>query len=247
MALRAPAAIIALTQATEAWPKRSTATDGIVGDESHQGTSSDHNPGKAGYAHAWDLTHDPKNGCDCDEIAENLRLSRDERIKYVIRRNRIFSSYAYGGIPAWTWRPYRGTYHGGHVHVSILDTKAACEDISEWALEGEMARTFWLEDADAPNEKAALAFVAWADRHGMEAKRNSNRVRCQGDEEQTRTLVEKYFADNGFVMTWDRVPVVQEAYRYIGAKEPVSECGGCNSDKLKAGFADYVDSICGEV
>lgn len=51
-----------------------------------------------------------------DELAEGLRKSRDPRLLYVIRRQRIFSST----VQPWVWRPYKGNYHG-HTHVSVND------------------------------------------------------------------------------------------------------------------------------
>lgn len=86
---------------------------------------SDHNPGKAGYCHAWDLSHDPANGCDCDAIAKSLAASRDTRVKYIIRRKQIWS-------PAKGWHAYTGTSHNLHMHVSVWDTKTACEDTRPW-------------------------------------------------------------------------------------------------------------------
>jgi hypothetical protein len=129
--LPAPSALAALRQATERWPNRSRASDGIVPSAAHTAANptSDHEPGKAGYCHAYDLTHDPDHGCDCKVIAEKLRLARDQRVKYIIFDRRICSSQ----VEPWTWRPYGGTNpHDKHMHVSIIDTKAACLDVSAW-------------------------------------------------------------------------------------------------------------------
>lgn len=64
---------------------------------------------------------------DLDELAEGLRTSRDPRILYVIRRQRIFSST----VQPWVWRPYRGKYHG-HTHVSVNDKYASNKSDWEW-------------------------------------------------------------------------------------------------------------------
>lgn len=122
-------------------PDRSKGADGLVGDEDHQGTTSDHNPhpvqgvGPA-MVSALDLTHDPANGFDSYTFADILLKWRDKRIKYVISNKRIFSSYTSGSRHAWTWGAYSGTDpHTNHVHISVLDN-AASDSRDLWNLEG---------------------------------------------------------------------------------------------------------------
>lgn len=113
-------------------PNRSKASDGSIGDPAHAARDSDHNPERTRdssdgndpdyQVDARDFTHDPAYGADMGKIAEALRLSKDRRIQYVIFNRRIFSSYASGGVPAWTWRPYSGSDpHTGHMHISVVD------------------------------------------------------------------------------------------------------------------------------
>lgn len=142
MAWRAMESLLALRgQADDIAPDRSTASDGLVGDEAHQETNSDHNPHfVAGVGDnivtALDLTHDPAHGFDSYAFAETLRRNRDPRIKYVISNGRIFSSYVVGSTPAWSWRTYSGTDpHTGHVHVSVLDAMIS-DTRTPWNLEG---------------------------------------------------------------------------------------------------------------
>lgn len=122
-------------------PNRSRASDGLVGDAAHQATNSDHNPHYvAGVGSeivtALDLTHDPAHGFDSYLFAETLRLNRDRRLKYVISNRRIFSSYASGTRPAWTWGSYGGTDpHTNHVHTSVLDAVIS-DTRAPWNLEG---------------------------------------------------------------------------------------------------------------
>ncbi|HEX5997278.1 MAG TPA: hypothetical protein VFY84_19230 [Jiangellales bacterium] len=128
-------------QADAAAPKRSHASDGLVGDEDHQETTSDHNPHEVpgvgeNIVTALDLTHDPAHGFDSYRFAEVLRTHRDKRIKYVISNKRIFSSYASGSRAAWAWGPYNGSDpHTNHVHVSVLDA-AISDTRTPWNLEG---------------------------------------------------------------------------------------------------------------
>ena len=122
-------------------PNRSRAADGLVGDEAHQGTNSDHNPHYvpgvgSEIVTALDLTHDPAGGFDSYKFADNLRIHRDRRIKYVISNRRIFSSYASGSRAAWAWGPYGGSDpHTNHVHVSVLDAPIS-DTRTPWNLEG---------------------------------------------------------------------------------------------------------------
>lgn len=128
-------------QANAIAPRRSRASDGLVGDEDHQGTNSDHNPHYvpgvgSEIVTALDLTHDPADGFDSYHFAEVLRTHRDRRIKYVISNRRIFSSYASGSRPAWTWGRYTGSDpHTNHVHVSVLDAIVS-DTRTPWNLEG---------------------------------------------------------------------------------------------------------------
>src|SRR5688500_6227543 len=50
------------------WPNRNKRSDGWLGDAAHQATPSDHNPNPQGVVCAFDLTHDPANGVDCNEL-----------------------------------------------------------------------------------------------------------------------------------------------------------------------------------
>ena len=140
----APSAKAFLSQATAAWPDRRRTSDGIVPSAAHTASSpsSDHEPGAAGYCHAVDLSHDPASGCDCGRITEALRVSRDSRIKYVIFNRRMFSSYATSSRAAWTWGAYSGSNpHDKHMHMSIIDTLAACVDTSQWPIGAGVAET----------------------------------------------------------------------------------------------------------
>ena len=108
------------------YPGRSIISDGSIGDASHSSRLSDHNPDKLGVVYAIDVTQDdpfktPTPNDDVAEaLAEWLRKSRDPRIKYVIWRGRMFSSYSTRTRKAWEWGEYHGPNgHFHHVHISL--------------------------------------------------------------------------------------------------------------------------------
>ena len=117
-----PAAVALLRQASALVPKRMKASDGLLPSAAHLkiNPDSDHNTGLA-----VDLTHDPKNGIDCNVIFEKLK--EDERVKYLIFKGKIWSrEKAKQGN-----RKYTGSNpHTKHLHCSILPTHA--NDTSPW-------------------------------------------------------------------------------------------------------------------
>ncbi len=117
-----PAAIALLRQATALAPKRMKASDGLLPSAAHLKASpnSDHNTGLA-----VDLTHDPKNGIDCDVIFEKLK--EDERVDYLIFKGKIWSR----DRKAEGERKYSGSNpHNKHLHISIRSAHA--NDTSPW-------------------------------------------------------------------------------------------------------------------
>jgi hypothetical protein len=115
-------------QLDAAYPQRSHASDGTIGDAAHSARDSDHNPESPAPAgnpdnqvDAGDYTHDPAHGADMGEVSEAIRLSKDRRVKYVIYSRRIYSGP--DGPQPWVWRPYTGTDpHTNHMHVSVRDS-----------------------------------------------------------------------------------------------------------------------------
>ena len=120
MSTPAPACRQALRDATARWGSRNRASDGIMGDARHQARTSDHNLGNA-----FDLTHDPTNGVDCERLSR--MVINDPRVSYVIWNHQIYSpSRASEG-----WRAYTGSNpHTHHMHVSIR--AASRNDTSDW-------------------------------------------------------------------------------------------------------------------
>ncbi|NHZ99556.1 hypothetical protein [Massilia sp. CCM 8734] len=106
MGLKSLACQPALDDATKLCPKRKRGKDGILGDAAHMARKSDHNDGNA-----FDLTHDPDNGVDCNFFAKLALL--DHRTKNVIWNRRIFI------VREGRWKPFLGVPHDEHMHVSV--------------------------------------------------------------------------------------------------------------------------------
>ena len=106
---------LALTEATQLWPKRSKASDGICPSAAHTKANpdSDHEDGNA-----YDLTHNPKGGCDCAAIVAALIGRRDPRVKYL-----IFNRQIYNAKDGFAPKPYNGRDpHTSHMHCSIYES-----------------------------------------------------------------------------------------------------------------------------
>lgn len=136
----------ALRDATTTWPKRDRSADGIMGDAAHKKRKSDHNDGNA-----FDLTHDPKNGPDCNVVSKLAIL--DERVTYVIW-NRLIYVRKTGG--SGSWQKYDGPNpHIKHMHVSIKGT--ARNDLSPWPWSPEAKAKSTAPVPKRPGEKTYYA------------------------------------------------------------------------------------------
>lgn len=128
-------------QVNTAYPNRSKATDGTIGNAAHARTASDHNPNTQGVVCAADLTHDPKNGFDAHGLAERLRVYRHPALKYIISNKRIAGAWT-----NWEWAKYKGSNpHTNHIHISVgqgADGRSTgnFDDASHWQVQGTVAR-----------------------------------------------------------------------------------------------------------
>ena len=105
------------------WPGRDRASDGWIGDLSHQQRDSDHNPDPRGIVHAADI-----DASDVDPWALVVAAVVHPSTSYVIFRGRIFSR-----SHLWSARDYTGPDpHTSHVHVSILHTHKAEQSPRHW-------------------------------------------------------------------------------------------------------------------
>jgi hypothetical protein len=122
------------SQVNAAYPKRSKASDGTIGDARHSASVSDHNPNKAGVVTALDLTHDPANGVDIANLAKALIASKDSRIKYLIYNGKIVSGSGQKQ-PAWQERVYTGSNkHTRHIHISVKGSASEYDSTRAWDL-----------------------------------------------------------------------------------------------------------------
>lgn len=129
----APSLVALRTEINRRWPNRDKASDGAVGDTSHQARKSDHNPDwdAGGVVRAIDVD---KDGIDVQELL--AAVVRDPRVAYVIWNRRIASATD-DGMP-WDWEPYNGSNpHDKHIHISIKHTRAAETNTSRWFKEDD--------------------------------------------------------------------------------------------------------------
>jgi hypothetical protein len=98
----------------ERWPQRSKASDGAIGDTAHARTASDHNPNHDGIVCALDITHDPTNGPDIEQLGTYLANHPHPDCKYLIFNRKLASR-----LTMWQTRPYTGDPHTNHLHISV--------------------------------------------------------------------------------------------------------------------------------
>lgn len=110
-------------QVNQRWPHRDKASDGSIGDASHQARPSDHNPDSKGLVHAIDLDKDLKGSKNdvrwfADQMIANARMKRSGSVRL---KNIVFEDQVASGTYAdhyWTWRD--GNYgHFEHIHISF--------------------------------------------------------------------------------------------------------------------------------
>jgi hypothetical protein len=119
------------------WPDRETASDGWLGDASHQARKSDHNPAYdepapyTGIVRAVDFDVGGWPGIEVrDFILERCRSGVEKRVQYVISNRTIWSA-TFGWVP----RSYSGDNpHTEHTHYSLKHDRSNFDD-SPWLVE----------------------------------------------------------------------------------------------------------------
>lgn len=129
MAWRLAGSLITLRdQYNAAYPNRSKASDGTLGDAAHAAVKSEHNPNAAGVVTAMDITHDPAHGADMNVLKESL--IQDSRTWYVIFNRRIWER----GVG---WYAYNGAnLHDKHLHISTMQSSNLYDDNRQWQIKG---------------------------------------------------------------------------------------------------------------
>ncbi|MFG2043174.1 hypothetical protein [Dactylosporangium sp. NPDC048998] len=160
MAWRAARSLLVLHQQLQAGAPRArppaTSTDewGLIGDAAHDPTS-DHTPHNfPGWGNdivtAADFPNRPDLGLDAHKVLDDIRRSRDPRVKYGISNGQMFSSYGVRGYDGWTWRPYNpknGDKHFTHGHLSVVGD-ARADGTQPWQTIGAGSAADSTEDDD---------------------------------------------------------------------------------------------------
>lgn len=239
MAKRVMGSILKLfAQINQMAPNRSKASDGTFPSQEHhlRNPGSDHEPHLVPgvgdlICTAGDYTHDPLDGADMAQIAEQIRLSRDPRVKYCLWGDRMFSSYAARGIPAWTWREYSGDYHG-HLHVSVLDAPIA-DTWTPWRISMDLDT-----DIDFTAMKNRLYGIQqMADPINIGLKDSEGKPRLEGNKlaQEIRKLGED-FAKMNLVLA-DLHTKIQEVHTILRGL-PDHEPSELNRETVKLGVQD---------
>lgn len=122
------------------YPARDRSSDGSIGDASHASRSSDHNPWVKDHngqpiVTAIDVDRDISKSFTSNDLAEWLRVRREPRIKYVISKGRMFSSYPTNSRRAWDWGKYTGANsHTEHMHVSVSEKETLFDSQTPWGV-----------------------------------------------------------------------------------------------------------------
>lgn len=121
----APSLVKLRSEVNALWPERSKKSDGWIGDAAHAARKTEHNPDAKGCVHAIDVTSDT-----IDPMALVKWVTEDPHTRawYVIFDRKIYSRKN-----GWKPEKYTGaSAHTEHVHISILLTEHAENDVSEW-------------------------------------------------------------------------------------------------------------------
>lgn len=195
------------------WPTRDKDSDGTIGDEAHQGTSSDHNPDPDGSVDAWDMDinlYGPSGGKPSSDLEFlKSRFQAHESSKYWIH-DRIICSRSTG----WARENYTGPNpHDKHIH---WNTRPDYEDSTKpWGIKETPVTTAEMEELIdrllarvVPSSSLGnKPFADWL-KGGHMAVRD---VGATDDKvEALTTKVDSVKADTGSILTGMQTPVPVE-------------------------------------
>ena len=140
----APSLNVLRDEIDDAYPHRQKKLDGTIGDAAHAARDSDHNPNSRGSVNARDVD---EIGIDAWALVACAIL--DDRTNYVIYEGRIWQR-KHGFKP----RPYTGpNAHKQHVHISILQTRQAEQDVRPWGYRNRTTTTNTEKENDMATAK----------------------------------------------------------------------------------------------
>lgn len=123
----APSLVQLRNELNAAFPNRDRASDGWIGNASHQATVSDHNPD---YAHGGVVRATDTDRDGIDPFALLDLAIRDFRVEYV-----IFNKFIYSRNYGFAKRDYHGVNdHTHHVHISIRHGEIYENDTQSWGI-----------------------------------------------------------------------------------------------------------------
>ncbi|MDQ1814387.1 hypothetical protein RBA41_13830 [Massilia sp. CCM 9210] len=121
----APSLVRLRAEINRRWPRRDKRSDGSIGDQSHCNRPSDHNPNGRNSVNAIDIDKD-----GITPMAVVRAALRHPSTNYVIF-NRTIWSRRYG----FRARRYTGPNpHTAHIHISIVQTRAAEQNRRGWRI-----------------------------------------------------------------------------------------------------------------
>jgi hypothetical protein len=128
----APSLVELFAEVNLRWPKRDKSSDGTIGDTAHAARTSEHNPDHdsdgmpLGAVSAIDITKDSAAMIE----AVRKALIADPRTWYVIHNGYIWSR-----THDFAKQKYNGANpHVHHLHVSLMQTKAAHDSTKSWGI-----------------------------------------------------------------------------------------------------------------
>lgn len=166
MATLIPSLVTLRAEFNQLCPDRDKASDGWIGDEAHQGTTSDHNPDARGLVHAIDVDADLKlSDLTMADVVGFLvgrcRAGAERRLRYV-----IFNRVIYSANNGWQPKAYTGTNpHQKHAHFSgsydpVLERSTIPWHLEEIPVSLTAADKQWIKDV-VVDEVAKVAELVW--------------------------------------------------------------------------------------